>query len=72
MYSGNSEIFKLESAIKNWKSKLRKHSGFEDGDVAELEDHLRNSIEDLQQTGLSEELAFEEIIDRDYKQLKNI
>ncbi len=38
--------FDLEKAIREWKSKLRKHSGFEDADIEELEDHLRSSIDD--------------------------
>ena len=38
-------MFDLEQAIKQWLHQLRKSPGFEDGDIAELEVHLRDHIE---------------------------
>lgn len=52
-------MFNLEQAISNWKRKLRSNPAFEDGDVAELESHLRDEVARLQAEGLSEEEAFE-------------
>ena len=53
-------MFEPELAIKNWKSKLRKNPAFEDGDIAELESHLRDEIERLMAEGLSEKEAFQQ------------
>ena len=52
-------MFDLENAIKNWKRQLRSSPAFEDGDIAELESHLRNEIDRLTAEGLSEEEAFQ-------------
>ncbi len=51
-------MFELESAIKEWKLGLRKNRGFEDGDIEELESHLRDLMEDLQKQGHYPENAF--------------
>ena len=64
--------FKLESAINQWRSKLRRYNGFEDGDITELEDHLRNGVEDKKRSGISEEKAFNLIMKNDYSHLKTI
>ncbi len=60
-------MFELEKAIKEWKLSLRKNQGFEDGDIEELESHLRDLMEDLQKEGHYPEnsfrLAVEEIGD---------
>ncbi len=53
-------MFNLENAIKNWKRKLRSSPAFEDGDIAELESHLREEIDRLKATGLSDEEAFQQ------------
>ncbi|MGD8747016.1 MAG: ABC transporter permease [Balneolaceae bacterium] len=51
-------MFILEESIKAWKSKLRRNPAFEDGDIAELESHLRDEIDRLKSKGLSQEEAF--------------
>jgi putative ABC transport system permease protein len=50
-------MFDLEQAIMNWRRNLRSNPGFEDGDVQELESHLREEIERLKAAGLTEEEA---------------
>ena len=52
-------MFNLEKEIKNWLSELRRNPSFEDGDIAELEDHIRDGIELNIEAGLSEQEAFE-------------
>ena len=54
----NKYMFELEKAIKEWKRRLRKNSGYEDGDIEELESHLLDEIEHLKEDGLSNEEAF--------------
>ena len=51
-------MFNLENAIKSWKRKLRSNPAFEDGDVAELESHLRDEIDRLKAKDISTEKAF--------------
>ncbi len=53
-------MFNLENAIKTWKRKLRSNPAFEDGDVAELESHLRDEIDRLNGQGFSEKAAFKQ------------
>jgi len=48
----------LEKAIQEWKRELRQNPSFEDGDIAELESHLREQVERLTVEGLTEEEAF--------------
>ncbi len=62
--------FDLESAIAQWRKSLVKSGQFEEGDLAELEDHFRMSIEDAIKTGLSDEEAFEIILKEHYGDLK--
>lgn len=52
-------MFDLENAIKNWKRSLRKNPGYEDGDIEELESHLRDRIDALVDAGESSQKAFE-------------
>lgn len=52
-------MFDLEKAIKEWKRKLRKNSGYEDGDIEELESHLRDRIETLEAESYSAQQAFD-------------
>jgi len=54
-----SEIFDLEKAIKEWRSKLKKHPGLEPGFIEELEEHLRDKIDRLIAEGLNEKEAFD-------------
>lgn len=51
-------MFDLEKEIENWKRSLRKNPGYEDGDIEELESHLRDHIEDLKNEGHYPENAF--------------
>lgn len=51
-------MFNLDNAIKSWKRKLRSNPAFEDGDITELESHLREEIERLKAEGLSDREAF--------------
>jgi len=53
-------MFNVENAIQNWKRQLRANNAFEDGDIAELESHLREEINRLMATGLTEEEAFDQ------------
>jgi putative ABC transport system permease protein len=52
-------MFNLENEIQHWLSELRSNPGFEDGDIAEMEDHILDSIEIHIEAGLSEQEAFE-------------
>ncbi len=56
-------MFNLEQAIKSWKRQLRSNPAFEDGDVAELESHLREEVERLKVEGLSEKKAFNRAVE---------
>lgn len=53
-------MFNLENAIQNWKRQLRSNPAFEDGDIAELESHLRDEIDRRQEEGFTDEQAFEQ------------
>jgi len=61
--------FDLEKAISSWKVQLRKHRGFEDSDIEELEDHFRNRIDEKTFEGLTSEKAFKKIYEEDYGDL---
>ena len=52
-------MFDLEKAIKEWKRKLRKNPAYEDGDIEELESHLRDRIETLEAESYTEQQAFD-------------
>ncbi len=47
----------IEKRIAQWRQELRRQETLEDGVIAELEDHLRESIEQLLDKGLSAEAA---------------
>ncbi len=49
----------LEDKIRAWRKNLRRHEYFEDGTIAELEDHLRDEISNLIEAGHSESDAFD-------------
>lgn len=51
-------MFDVEKAIKEWKQGLRKNSRYEDGDIEELESHLRDRIEELMNDGQPSNHAF--------------
>ncbi len=52
-------MFNLDMAINNWLKSLRKHRAFDDGEIREIELHVRDHIEDLMSEGLSEKEAFD-------------
>ncbi len=51
-------MFDLNQAIAHWRRTLSDQPGVRPADLEELEDHLRESMADLQAGGLSEEEAF--------------
>ena len=51
-------MFDLEKEINEWLTSLRKHKGFEEGHIEELETHLRDDIEYRMSKGATEEEAF--------------
>ncbi len=55
-------MFDLEKEIENWKRKLRKSPGYEDGDIEELESHLRDRVDYLMERGKTAQAAFKEAI----------
>lgn len=56
-------MFNLEESIRAWSRQLRKNQYMEDGDILEMELHLRDKISNLTLTGMSEEEAFLKAID---------
>lgn len=59
MANGNSDVaFDLEREIEAWRTHLRRSRAISAGDAMELEDHLREQIENLSSDGLSEDEAF--------------
>lgn len=55
-------MFNLEKAIKEWKKSLFKSPGLEEAHIVELEEGLRDEIEDLVGLGQSEETAFQQAV----------
>lgn len=55
---------KTQDRINQWKKRLRSHSHFDDGMIAEMETHLLDQMEDLIHQGMSEPEAFEEALNR--------
>ena len=55
----DKHMFNLEEAIDSWKKELRKSPSLEDGDILELELHLREEIDKGIASGFTEEQAFE-------------
>lgn len=51
-------MFDLELNIRSWSDHLRARGNFKDTDILELENHLRDEIEDLIKTGLTQDEAF--------------
>ncbi len=48
----------LDERIAEWRSYLRRRQAIHQGDVDELEDHLRSQVADLREAGLDEDEAF--------------
>jgi putative ABC transport system permease protein len=57
-------MFDLEKSIDSWKRTLRKHETFEDGVIADLENHLRDTVDALKSKGMQEGEAFREAVKR--------
>jgi putative ABC transport system permease protein len=53
-------MFELEKAIKNWRKQLEADASLEPGQIAEIESHLRDKIDDLTARGRTPEQALEE------------
>ncbi|PKM76098.1 MAG: hypothetical protein CVU90_14345 [Firmicutes bacterium HGW-Firmicutes-15] len=51
-------MFELEIQIQSWSDHLRARGNFTDADISELEDHLRDEIEDLIAAGLAPDESF--------------
>ena len=77
---GTRTEFDLDRHIANWRKQFLADSTFYSEEVEELEHHVRDGIEHLVETGLSEEDAFHEAIDRlgsadtlraDYKRVRS-
>ena len=51
-------MFDLETEIHSWSDHLRVHGNFSDADIQELENHLRDEIEDLIAAGLTPDESF--------------
>lgn len=52
------KMFDLEKAIKTWKKNLNKSRILEDGDITEMESHLRDGIDRGMESGADAERAF--------------
>jgi len=51
-------MFDLETQIHSWSDHLRAHGNISDADIHELENHLRDEIEDLVAAGLTPDESF--------------
>ncbi|MEQ9264592.1 MAG: ABC transporter permease [Balneolaceae bacterium] len=56
-------MFDLEKALKDWKRALRKNKQYEDGDIEELESHLRDRVNELIKDRIPEKEAFSKALD---------
>jgi len=55
---GGKTVPVLDRLIREWRSRMRQEEAFTGTDLDELESHLRDEVEALQNKGLSEEEAF--------------
>ncbi len=55
-------MFDLENAIKRWLRAFSKHEAFDEGTLQEMELHLRDHIDDLISSGLTQEQAFQKAV----------
>jgi hypothetical protein len=55
---GGKTMFELDSAITNWRNSLLVNQNITDNNVDELESHLRDEVDSLMLSGLSNEEAF--------------
>ncbi len=56
-------MFELEKAIRDWKKSLFRSQNMEEPDIAELESHIRDEIDNLMNEGLDEATAFRKAIE---------
>jgi putative ABC transport system permease protein len=52
-------MFKLEKELNRWKKSIGRGGQLEDGDIVELESHVRDEIQGYIQNGMGEEAAFQ-------------
>jgi len=57
-------MFDIEKEIKKWKRSLLKYEIFEEGQIADLELHLRDAFDAQKLAGLDDEAAFTKAIDQ--------
>ena len=57
-------MFDLEQAIKSWKQSLRKSPAFEEGQIQEIETHLRDDIDRFVDEGLTDEKAYQKAVQK--------
>ena len=57
-------MFDLEKEIKKWKKSLYKHEVFEDGYIADIELHLRDTYRAHKESGLMDEKAFRKAVNQ--------
>ncbi|MEM9341157.1 MAG: ABC transporter permease, partial [Bacteroidota bacterium] len=55
-------MFNLEDSIKKWLADFQRQRAFDEGKLQEMEQHLRDHVEDLVQQGASEKEAFEQAV----------
>ncbi len=55
-------MFKLDEAVRTWRKAMAANPSLEDGYIAELEESLRDEVEDLVRQGKSEEMAFVQVV----------
>jgi putative ABC transport system permease protein len=57
-------MFDLEKEIKKWKKSLYKHEDFEDGYIADIELHLKDTYQALRESGLTDKEAFRQAVNQ--------
>jgi putative ABC transport system permease protein len=55
-------MFELEKAIASWRKRMEADPALEPGQIAEVESHLRDKVDDLTARGRTHEQAFEEAV----------
>jgi putative ABC transport system permease protein len=57
-----ASMFELEKAISEWRKRMEAAPALEPGQIAEVESHLRDKVDDLTARGRTHEQAFEEAV----------
>jgi putative ABC transport system permease protein len=57
-----ADMFDLERAIASWRKRMEANPVLDPGQIAEVESHLRDKVDDLTVRGRSQEAAFEEAV----------